>query len=841
MGIELAKAYITVMVDGKPAQTSLANVKRDFFNMGRDVQAFAMNIKGKLTNLFMGAVTYMGLRSLNAAVRESIALWGVQEKAEARAAAVIKATGGAAGFTAAQMKSMASEIQSTTTYGDEMVLGGMAKLATFRHVMGDEFKRAMKLSTDLAAVGLGSVESSAMQLGKALEDPSVGLSMLRRVGVSFNQQQIKTIKLLQAEGRLREAQVVMLAEVEKQVGGVAEAMAKTDTGKVEQLSNAIGDVKEQIGKGLMPVMVMFKEATLKTWELIGVGAGVITPIITALGSYDSSIQRVKKSMDEAAVDLRKYYEGVERAGTVMQNAGDRQKYFADSMGDVRKKLAELREESAKVSEQIKTESGGVLKAILHAMGAYGPISGEEARAWEKSAGIQKQMAVAEGAYNKQRQEHFRAHLEQNAKTKKDLEDYKTTMQANVDWTKALIEQQSDPKVREELEKRLTYWEGMRDVADQMYENLASKTAEANDEADALIEKYKKIAKGKKEGETEGDAKLRELREKGVSRAKLDQLRTAMDLAEYQERQVKAAKEKEEADKKAAAEYEKDRKTAADMIERYKEQAATIGMSSTEAERYRLSRMKLLPAERELAELALRQLEAAEKRNELLQESRQIMEGIKTPEEKLDERLKKLSEMFAQGMITRAAMESEAAKAFAAAKKKEGIIESGTYGIAGLGKSIQASLLKERDEVPGLLQEQLNALNKLVALAEVRSVPTEKGPGGYSRFSGTSQPFNARAGAVLGLGLGGEIGNVQRIKGMETAPVPPGPLPGAFGTPSNMFGPGPQFPGASRSATAEAGWRKGESLIGGPGGTNETLGQILSAVKENNKPQPAILN
>ena len=96
----------------------------------------------------------------------------------------------------------------------------------------------MRAAQDLAAVGFGSVQSAAVQLGKALEDPEQGLSALRRVGVSFSESQRDLIKTLVDTGQTLEAQQVILRAVEQQVGGAGAAQASGLSGAVHRLSEA---------------------------------------------------------------------------------------------------------------------------------------------------------------------------------------------------------------------------------------------------------------------------------------------------------------------------------------------------------------------------------------------------------------------------------------------------------------------------------------------------------------------------------------------------------------------------------------------------------------------------
>src|SRR5690606_2788367 len=106
-----------------------------------------------------------------------------------------------------------------------------AKLLTFKNIAGtaDEvggaFDRATAAAVDLEAAGIGSAEQSAVQLGKALNDPVKGISALNRVGLTFTENEKAKIKAMQESGDMAGAQSIILAALEAQVGGTAEATA----------------------------------------------------------------------------------------------------------------------------------------------------------------------------------------------------------------------------------------------------------------------------------------------------------------------------------------------------------------------------------------------------------------------------------------------------------------------------------------------------------------------------------------------------------------------------------------------------------------------------------------
>ena len=118
-------------------------------------------------------------------------------------------------------------------------------------------------------------KASAIQLGKALNDPIKGVTALSRVGVSFTDQQKDQIKALVASGKTMEAQKLILAEVNKEFGGSAAAFAKTGPGAIKQLQTQLGNVLEDIGKELSPILADVMDA--------------IKPLIPVLGSALGSV------------------------------------------------------------------------------------------------------------------------------------------------------------------------------------------------------------------------------------------------------------------------------------------------------------------------------------------------------------------------------------------------------------------------------------------------------------------------------------------------------------------------------------------------------------------------
>lgn len=207
--------------------------------MSSAVGLFAGPVVAGLGALMTGVTA--GLTTSIGAARESVA-------AQNKLQAVLDSTGGAAGLTAQEISALAGDLQRLTNFEDDATIGAAGVLATFTSIKGDVFKQTLASAQDLSAVMGQDLQSSVMQLGKALNDPIHGVNQLRKVGVSFTKEQIAQIKQLQAAGNIAGAQGIILAEMKKEFGGAAQAMADP----LIIMQNMIGDVAENIGGLILP-------------------------------------------------------------------------------------------------------------------------------------------------------------------------------------------------------------------------------------------------------------------------------------------------------------------------------------------------------------------------------------------------------------------------------------------------------------------------------------------------------------------------------------------------------------------------------------------------------------
>lgn len=177
--------------------------------------------------------------------------------------AVLKSTAGIAGVTADEVTKLATALQKSTTFSDEEVRSTENLLLTFTAIGKDIFPQATKAVLNMATALGEDTKSASIQLGKALQDPILGITALRRVGVNFNDAQKEVVKNLVNTGQSAKAQQYILKELETEFGGSAEAARGTFSGALKGLKNTLNDVQESIGqvivKSLTPLAQRFAD------------------------------------------------------------------------------------------------------------------------------------------------------------------------------------------------------------------------------------------------------------------------------------------------------------------------------------------------------------------------------------------------------------------------------------------------------------------------------------------------------------------------------------------------------------------------------------------------------
>ena len=278
----------------KAVGDGLDDVGKKAGNAGKSFSSMQSVMSGVLQGIGQGLVglaANLGSKALGAvtdfvggAIEEASSWNSVMAQTEA----VIASTGGAAGLTAKEMADMASEMSAASgqsLFSDDAILGAQNVLATFTNIKGENFGSATKSILDMSqALGM-DLDSAAMQVGKALNDPVAGIAALSRSGVQFTADQEAMIKAMVEAGDTAGAQELMMKELNTQFGGSASAAVDTYAGQQIVLQEQFAGIQQTLGEALMPILMEFGKFMSDTV------VPIIASVVTSLSNWITSMQQ----------------------------------------------------------------------------------------------------------------------------------------------------------------------------------------------------------------------------------------------------------------------------------------------------------------------------------------------------------------------------------------------------------------------------------------------------------------------------------------------------------------------------------------------------------------------
>lgn len=263
-----------------------------------------------IKNLALGFLGFKGAEFLGEQFKEASQKVQEQQKLLAQTNAVLKSTGGAAGVTADKIVELSDSIEKHSTMTKEDIQSGENLLLTFTNIKdgvgqgNDIFTQSTSILADMSTALGQDTKSSAIQLGKALNDPIQGVTALRRVGVSFTADQLKQIETLQKSGNVMGAQKLILGELSKEFGGSAAAAGDTFAGKMTHLKEAVEDVFQNALKAALPIITSLADflttkaipaiSSLGEWLSVHIG-----PAIHSVFGFIDQHKDVFKALAEA--------------------------------------------------------------------------------------------------------------------------------------------------------------------------------------------------------------------------------------------------------------------------------------------------------------------------------------------------------------------------------------------------------------------------------------------------------------------------------------------------------------------------------------------------------------
>jgi hypothetical protein len=252
----MADADIDILIRAKDlASKSIRGVRGELGKLDGVGSKAARNLTTNMVRI--GAV---GAVSLAGGVALGARSLGHLERVTNLTNATLETTAGVSGQTTESIRKHAEALEQLTTADDKAIQEGQNMLLTFTKIGEETFPAATDAVVNLAiAMAKGDVanadfKGSALQVGKALNDPVKGITALRRAGIQFTADQEKQIKTLVKSGDVLGAQKVILAELETQFGKAGEAAGTGFEADLRRLEDAGEDATMALAKGVMPML-----------------------------------------------------------------------------------------------------------------------------------------------------------------------------------------------------------------------------------------------------------------------------------------------------------------------------------------------------------------------------------------------------------------------------------------------------------------------------------------------------------------------------------------------------------------------------------------------------------
>lgn len=241
------------------ATKSVKTMDRQLEKAGNQIKAFGNKVKsGMKTVAKWGAIGFSALTA--GAVlfaKQSIDAAKDQVRIEKLLETTMKRTSNASKEQIQAIKDEASALQNVGIVGDEVALAGANQLAVYG-LKSDQIKKLMPNLNDMIAKekGLNGTQEDAVAMadviGKAMNGKTKGLL---KYGVSLTAAEEKLFKTMKQEQKME----FISKKLNESIGGTNKALRETDEGKIVAAKNAWGDMKEEVGKKLLPYLGKFAE------------------------------------------------------------------------------------------------------------------------------------------------------------------------------------------------------------------------------------------------------------------------------------------------------------------------------------------------------------------------------------------------------------------------------------------------------------------------------------------------------------------------------------------------------------------------------------------------------
>ena len=292
MATEIQRILIKYEADIKELKTGLDTVQRElkdtekagdkatkstqkgFNDAGKSAQGFSSILKSVGAAI---AAAY-SVREIIQFTKESVRLADVQLKAEAQLLTALKGRKGAQ----QELIKQAADLQKKTTFGDEETIAAQARIAAFVQEV-DQIKELTRVSQDFASAKGIDLATASDLITKSFASSTNALS---RYGIE-----------IEGTAGSSERLTNIVKGLDNAFKGQAEVIARTGLGPLIQLQNAIGDIREEIGKAILNELPGFTAELTKAVNITAEFTKQLFDAEQRTGTIGSAASTTQKAID----------------------------------------------------------------------------------------------------------------------------------------------------------------------------------------------------------------------------------------------------------------------------------------------------------------------------------------------------------------------------------------------------------------------------------------------------------------------------------------------------------------------------------------------------------------
>lgn len=271
--------FSAITTQAKKASKSMSgmqsSVSRSCNLMTKAVSGLKKVLGALGVGLSVAAIVKMG--------KEAAEAYDTQIQGEMKLATVMRKTMGASNAEIQSIMDLTAAEQQLGVIGDEVQIAGAQQLSTYLH-LSSSLKTLIPVMNDLAVqqYGFNVSEDQAVSIAKLFGKAMSGqTSVLTRYGFAVSDAQARVLKY----GTETERAATLADIVSQKVGGMNAAMASTPTGRMQQLKNTLGDIKERFGQAVRTIGTVF------------------LPILNAVGTVLAGIATMANKVAQAVANV----------------------------------------------------------------------------------------------------------------------------------------------------------------------------------------------------------------------------------------------------------------------------------------------------------------------------------------------------------------------------------------------------------------------------------------------------------------------------------------------------------------------------------------------------------